>query len=148
MDLGELVQDVIRQCAPDAEGRRVEWRVEGLPVVTGDRAMLRVALVNLLSNALKFTRPRARAEIEIGAEEHEAETVVFVRDNGVGFDPQHARKLFGPFQRLHRADEFEGTGLGLASVQRIVHRHGGQVRAEGRPGEGATFWLSLPRDRG
>ena len=94
-----------------------------------------------------LTRPRARAEIEIAAEEHEAETVVFVRDNGVGFDPRHAGKLFGPFQRLHRTDEFEGTGLGLASVQRIVHRHGGQVRAEGRPGEGATFWLSLPRDR-
>ncbi len=145
VDLADLVRDVIRELEPETQGRDIHWRVAGLPEVRGDRALLRLVLVNLISNAVKFTRPRQPAEIEIGcAPGEEAETVVFVRDNGVGFDPHYADKLFGVFQRLHRADEFEGTGIGLANVRRIISRHGGQTWADGQINQGATFYFSLP----
>lgn len=145
VDLGALVQEVIREFEPEVQGRVVDWRTAGLPVVTGDRAMLRIVLVNLISNALKFTRPRARAEIEVGSHLGEAgETVVFVRDNGVGFDVRYADKLFGVFQRLHGVDEFEGTGIGLANVRRIISRHRGRTWAESKVDGGATFYFSLP----
>ena len=146
VDLGNLVQEVIRELQIDAEGRDIHWSIADLPVVTGNRAMLRIVLVNLISNALKFTRSREPAEIEIGCVSGMgSEIQVFVRDNGVGFDMNHADKLFGVFQRLHRADEFEGTGIGLASVLRIITRHGGRTWAEGKVNHGATFYFSLPR---
>ncbi|MCX7173245.1 MAG: ATP-binding protein [Proteobacteria bacterium] len=148
VDLTALVQEVIRELEPETHDRVIDWRIAVLPNVTGDRAMLRVVLVNLVSNALKFTQPRAQAEIEIGSEPgSESETVIFVRDNGVGFDMQHVDKLFGVFQRLHREDEFEGTGIGLANVRRVISRHGGRTWAEGQPGGGATFRFSLPLAR-
>jgi PAS domain S-box-containing protein len=145
-DLGSLVQEVIRELQPEAEGRNVSWHVADLPRVTGDLSMLRIVLANLISNALKFTRPVEQVEIEIGwIQGAETETVVFVRDNGVGFDMNYADKLFGVFQRLHRVDEFEGTGIGLATVRRIITKHGGRTWAEARVGQGATFYFSLPQ---
>ncbi len=141
----ELVQEVIRELEPEAAGRTVLWRVGELPAVDGDRPMLRLVFVNLLSNALKFSKARAQAEIEVAARSLGGGEVVFsVRDNGVGFDQKFAGRLFGVFQRLHRAEEFEGTGIGLANVRRIVSRHGGRTWAEGSIGTGATFYFSLP----
>jgi len=143
--LGPLVQGVIDELRPETEGRVVEWKVDGLPEVSGDPALLRVVFTNLVGNAVKYTRPRPQAVIEIGqAAGRSDEVVMFVRDNGVGFDMQYADKLFGVFQRLHRSDEFEGTGIGLATVRRIVRRHGGRTWAESSVGGGATFYVALP----
>jgi PAS domain S-box-containing protein len=144
VDIEKLVQEVIREFNPEAEGRNINWQISALPTVTGDKAMLRIVFVNLISNALKFTRKRGPAEIEIGfTKDKETGTVIFVRDNGVGFDQNYASKLFGVFQRLHRADEFEGTGIGLANVRRIIARHGGRTWAEGEIEKGATFYFSI-----
>lgn len=147
VDFGRLLHSAIEELAPDAAGRDVRWKISVLPTVTGDRSMLRVVLVNLLSNALKFTRPRPVAEIEIGSREEAHEIIFHVSDNGVGFDMQYADKLFGVFQRLHGVEEFEGTGMGLANVRRIIGRHGGRTWAEGKVDAGATFYFSLPRSR-
>ena len=145
VDLGALAKDVVREIRTDAGERRVEWKLGELPTVQGDPAMLRLVLMNLFSNALKYSGPRDPALIEIAAQPKNGEVVVSVRDNGVGFDPTYAHKLFGVFQRLHRATEFEGTGIGLANVRRIVGRHGGKTWAEGVINEGATFYFTLPR---
>ena len=146
VSLDQLVKEVQSEVSSDTEGRNVTWKVGPLPDLYGDRSMLKLVLVNLISNAVKFTRPRQQPQIEIGCTEKRKDgVVVFVRDNGVGFDMKYVNKLFGVFQRLHRTEEFEGTGIGLATVQRIIHRHGGQVWAEAQVGSGATFYLSLPQ---
>jgi signal transduction histidine kinase len=146
VDLGALVGEVIAELTPaSAAGRAVEWRVGELPRVQADPSLLKLAVCNLLDNALKYTRPRVVAEIEVGARDVGAEIVIFVRDNGVGFDPACAERVFEVFQRLHRDEEFEGTGVGLANVERVARRHGGRVWAEGAVGAGATFHLALPR---
>ncbi|MFC4455774.1 CHASE domain-containing protein [Deinococcus sonorensis] len=146
VELDSVVAMVVRELAPDQQDRKVEWHIGPLPTVMGDPALIRQVYSNLLSNALKYTRPRERAVIEVGAHTESGETIVSIRDNGVGFDPQYVDKLFGVFQRLHRADEFEGTGIGLANVRRIVARHGGRVWAESDlpDGPGARFSVVLP----
>jgi signal transduction histidine kinase len=145
VNLDQLVKDVLRDLQRDAEGRNIAWTIGSLPTVYGDPSMLRQVLVNLIGNAVKYTRPRERACIEIGCDGAvKDEAVIFVRDNGVGFDKQYAHKLFGVFQRLHSASEFEGTGIGLANVRRIIARHGGRTWAEGAVDEGATVYFSLP----
>src|SRR6185369_16949347 len=131
--LQDLVRDAWLEVTADqgVAQRHIEWQVAPLPDVIGDPAMLRLVMVNLLSNAVKYTGPRSKARVEVGAtQDPHGDTVVFVRDNGVGFDMQYAHKLFGVFQRLHSSDDFEGTGIGLANVKRIVQRHGGRVWAE------------------
>jgi len=139
----KLVQNVLEELKPQREGRQIEIRVGDLPPCYGDSALLKQVWVNLLSNAIKYSRGREPAVVEIGCVCEGDENTYFVRDNGTGFDMQYAHKLFGVFQRLHRADEFEGTGVGLAIVQRIIHRHGGRVWAEGVAGKGATFHFTL-----
>jgi PAS domain S-box-containing protein len=140
-----LVNEVVASLRTEIEGRTVRWIIHDLPMVTADPAMLKLAFVNLISNAQKFTRRRDVAEIEVGTiESDEKEIILFVKDNGVGFDMEYAHKLFGVFQRLHSKDEFEGTGIGLANVRRIISRHGGRTWAEGTVGVGASFYLSLP----
>src|SRR5271166_917576 len=148
VNLEELINEVRSEVAQEAEGRNITWKLGPLPNLYGDRSMLKLALVNLLSNAIKFTRPRPQPEVEVGcAEKQNGRIVIFIRDNGVGFDMKYANKLFGVFQRLHRPEEFEGTGIGLATVQRIIRRHGGEVWAEGTVGHGATFFFSVPSQR-
>ena len=146
IDLEALVREARRELDLDEteRERNIAWTIGPLPAVQADPAMLKLALVNLLANAVKFTRPRNPAQIEIGsAGKKDDRIILFVRDNGVGFDPQYARNLYGIFQRLHRADEFEGTGIGLANVRRIIARHGGNTWAESKINEGATFYFTL-----
>lgn len=145
VDMNGLVAQTLEEATLVTQERQIVWDVADLPEVRGDPSMLKLVWQNLLSNALKFTATRQRTHIEVGAADEDEEVVYFVRDNGVGFDPQYADELFGVFQRLHRPEEFEGTGIGLATVRRIVNRHGGRVWAEGRPGEGATFYFAFAR---
>jgi chemotaxis family two-component system sensor kinase Cph1 len=144
--LGDLLEDVIKDLRGEMKGRKIAWEIAPLPEVCADASMLRLALMNLLSNAIKFTRYRSAARIRVGhTEGADGEIVVFVKDNGAGFDMKYVGKLFGVFQRLHPTEEFEGTGIGLANVRRIVHRHGGKTWAEGAVGEGATFYFTIQR---
>jgi len=145
VDLGSIVHETAAALQQQDPGRQVDLVVAPGHVVQGDAALLRVALENLVGNAWKFTKGQTQPRIEFGAEGREGETVYFVRDNGAGFDMSYANKLFVPFQRLHRASEFEGSGIGLATVHRIIQRHGGRVWAEGRVGSGATFYFTVPR---
>jgi len=146
----EMVEAALSQQRPKADIKQLRMRLTldpGLPeTLIGDASRLRELLVHLVNNAVKFTHTRLQTEIEIGCPDGKGdESVVFVRDNGVGFDMKYVNKLFGVFQRLHRAEEFEGTGIGLATVQRIIHRHGGKVWAEGIVDRGATFYFSVPK---
>jgi len=146
VNIEALVEDTRRELDDITTGREIEWKVENLPEVKADPALLKLVFTNLISNAVKFTRPRSPARIEIGCTDcGPGEVEFYVKDNGVGFDMQYVDKLFGVFQRLHRADEFEGTGIGLANVRRIIHRHGGRTWAEGKEGEGAVFHFTLPK---
>jgi light-regulated signal transduction histidine kinase (bacteriophytochrome) len=145
VNLNKIIDQARAELDPDIAGRTIEWRVDQLPTVDADQGMLLLVIHNLLGNALKFTRNCATTTIEIGCRPGAGtEAVIFVKDNGAGFDMQYYDKLFQVFQRLHSEAQFEGTGIGLANVRRIVERHGGRVWAEGQVGEGATFYFSLP----
>jgi PAS domain S-box-containing protein len=149
VNLDELIRETLGDFQAETKGRNLVWTIHPLPAVWADIALLRLVLVNLISNALKFTGGRTEAIIEIScALAGSAETVIFIRDNGAGFDPKYTEKLFGVFQRLHSRDEFEGTGIGLANVQRIIRRHGGRTWAEGVVDAGATFYFSIPNRTG
>lgn len=144
VDVQRMVAEVVADLGTEQASRAVQWRIELLPHVDADPAMLRVVWTNLLDNALKYTRPRATAEVQVGSSRREGQTSFFVRDNGVGFDMRFAGRLFGVFQRLHPVQQFAGNGIGLATVRRIVARHAGRTGAEGAVDHGATFWFSLP----
>ena len=144
VDTEILVKEVLNELQPETGERKIDWSIHPLPWVSGDRGMLRLVFLNLISNAIKYTGKRGEASIEIGAALNGKEVEFYVRDNGAGFDMKYVDKLFGVFQRLHRSDEFEGIGIGLANVRRIVQRHGGNTWAEGTPDQGATFYFTLP----
>jgi light-regulated signal transduction histidine kinase (bacteriophytochrome) len=148
LDMNQALQEALTPLKESYTGRTIEWVIGELPSVRGDYALLRQVWANLLGNAVKFTRPRATARIEVSAREENGEIIFVVSDNGVGFDMQYVGKLFGVFQRLHSQEEFEGTGIGLATVQRIITRHGGRVWAEAELNRGATFYFTLPEYKG
>jgi light-regulated signal transduction histidine kinase (bacteriophytochrome) len=141
--LNSLAEEVMADLKRANPNRVIEWKIETLPFVECDPALMKQVFVNLLSNAVKFTRPRKPAVIELGVANQDGARAVFVRDNGVGFSMKYANKLFGVFQRLHRSEDFEGTGVGLATVQRIIHKHRGRVWAEAELDKGATFYFTL-----
>jgi len=143
VDLKHLVHEVIDDLASETANRKIEWRVTELPAVSCDRELMRIVYTNLLSNAVKFTRKQPKAVIEIGQQTSEGRVLLFVRDNGAGFDMRYADKLFGVFQRLHQERDFEGTGIGLATVTRILHRHGGKIWTQSEPGKGAAFYFTF-----
>ncbi|WP_457089045.1 ATP-binding protein [Microvirga sp. P5_D2] len=148
VDVGGIVDEIHQKLATEGGSRRIEWIIDDLPSIIADPVLIRLVFDNLLDNAVKYTRPRDPARIEIGSCREDGEIIFFVRDNGVGFDMKYIEKLFGVFQRLHRIEEFEGTGIGLANVRRIVERHGGRSWAEAELGKGATFYIALPNMEG
>jgi light-regulated signal transduction histidine kinase (bacteriophytochrome) len=141
--LSSLVEEVLKDLKPEVRDREIEWKIAGLPFVECDPVLVKQVFVNLLSNAVKFTRTRPRAIIEVDQKSVDGQSATYVRDNGVGFSMKYADKLFGVFQRLHRQEDFEGTGVGLATVQRIVQKHGGRIWAEAELNTGATFYFTL-----
>lgn len=145
VNLNQVVKEVIHNFEPDIRQRKVEWKIGVLPTVHGDQNLLKIAFENLIANAIKYTQNEAVAVIEVGhyPEEEPPLYTVYIKDNGVGFDMTYADKLFGVFQRLHKEEEFEGTGIGLANVQQILQKHGGCIRAEGAVGRGATFYMTI-----
>jgi light-regulated signal transduction histidine kinase (bacteriophytochrome) len=145
VDMGDLVAACLDKLTLETRGRNIEWRIDPLPTVLADPTFLHLAMFNLLSNAVKFTAQKDPAVIGVSAEEHPLETVIHVTDNGAGFNMDYVHKLFGVFQRLHRMEDFQGTGIGLANVRRIVERHNGRVWANSTQGEGATFSFALPK---
>jgi light-regulated signal transduction histidine kinase (bacteriophytochrome) len=142
-NIRDLIDDVLADLESEVRERRIEWKVGELPSLECDRGLIKQVFTNLVGNSVKYTRPRDVAVIEIGYRAAEGHPVIFVRDNGAGFEMKYADKLFGAFQRLHRQDEFEGTGVGLATVHRIIRRHGGRIWAEAEPQKGATFYFTL-----
>ena len=147
VDLEDLLSEALELVRPWTHGRNIQWQRTRLPTIRGDESLLRQVLVNLVSNAVKFTRPREPAVIEIGTRvEQPGELLLFVRDNGVGFDLKYGSRLFTPFQRMHAPEAFRGIGMGLAKVRRIIARHGGRVWAESQVGQGATFYFTLPEE--
>ena len=145
LDMNDLLQEALNTVKQDLSGRNIEWVIARLPQVFGDHNLLILVWINLLSNAVKFTRAKDKVRIETGFREENNEYLFFVRDNGAGFDMQYAHKLFGVFQRLHSSEEFEGTGIGLANVRRIILKHGGRTWAEAELEKGATFYFTLPK---
>jgi light-regulated signal transduction histidine kinase (bacteriophytochrome) len=141
--LSSLVEEVLKKLEPEVRDRDIEWKIASLPFVECDPILTKQVFVNLLSNAVKFTRTRPRAIIEVGQKDVDGQSAIYVRDNGVGFSMKYSDKLFGVFQRLHRQEDFEGTGVGLATVQRIVLKHGGRIWAEAELNTGATFYFTL-----
>jgi light-regulated signal transduction histidine kinase (bacteriophytochrome) len=144
IDMDKLIQAVCNEIETATPERNLQFNLKPLPPVRGDDGMIRQVFVNLIANAIKFTRCREAAMIEVGGYAKDSGNVYYVRDNGIGFDMQYIDKLFGAFQRLHSGEEFEGTGIGLAIVKRIINQHGGKVWAEGRENEGSTFYFTLP----
>ncbi len=142
--MNALLHDVLTELEPETAGRDIQWQIGTLPVCECDDVLIRLVFHNILSNAVKFTRPRTPAVIQVGQGEQNGRLLLFFRDNGVGFDMGFAGKLFGVFQRLHRQEDFEGLGLGLATVQRIVRNHGGEIWADSEPDKGAAFFFTLP----
>jgi light-regulated signal transduction histidine kinase (bacteriophytochrome) len=143
VDMTALVRTVVQEVEKNPNDRLIDFRLQDLPPASGDDALLREVFINLLSNAFKFTRPKPSAIIEVGAISESGERIYFVRDNGIGFDMKHAKQLFGIFSRLHTDEQFEGTGIGLAIVKRIVNRHGGHIWVDAAPDRGATFYFTL-----
>jgi signal transduction histidine kinase len=144
IDMGSLAREVIDEIAPQNPDRTIQFKIQPPPRTSGDATLIKIVLMNLFANAVKFTRTKPESAIEFGGSVSDNEIVYYVKDHGVGFDMKYSEKLFGVFQRLHRQDEFEGTGVGLALVERIIHRHNGRVWAEGAVGEGAVFYFALP----
>ncbi|AFY55843.1 bacteriophytochrome (light-regulated signal transduction histidine kinase) [Rivularia sp. PCC 7116] len=144
IDMNSLVQEVKQQLISQTQGRTIIWDIESLPKVKGDRTLFRIVWQNLIENAIKYTSPKDIAEIKIGSSKNSSEITFFIADNGVGFDMRYVERIFGIFQRLHTDTEFEGTGIGLANVQRIIHRHGGRIWTQSTINQGTTFYFSLP----
>jgi light-regulated signal transduction histidine kinase (bacteriophytochrome) len=141
--LNTLVAEVLKEIKRDLEGRDIEWQIGDLPYLDCDPGLVKQVFANLIANAVKYTRPRKPAIIAVGQVKGDGPPTIFIRDNGVGFNMKYADKLFGVFQRLHRKEDFEGTGVGLATVQRIIHKHGGSIWAEAELDTGATFFFNL-----